>query len=125
MKTVAKPLLFFAVVVLPVLVWAQSAHDLYDTSNRIEAEADKQLNIAYQDLIKHIQNEGQPHADLAIERLREAQRAWLKYRDAQVAFVGTHAEIGSSSARAAGMAQYSVDLTKQRIEDLKNVPNPF
>jgi uncharacterized protein YecT (DUF1311 family) len=88
-------------------------------------EAEKQLNAAYQHLVKSIRESGSANSDLDLERLRDSQRAWLKYRDTQVAFVGTHADIGSSSARAAGMASYSVQLTKERIKDLDDVPNPF
>jgi uncharacterized protein YecT (DUF1311 family) len=62
---------------------------------------------------------------MLVARLRESQRAWLKYRDAQVAFVGIHANIGSASSRTLGMTSYSAELTKERIKDLTAVPNPF
>ena len=125
MKHISKHLPAFIAILLPALLLAQSARELYDGANKMEQEADKQLNAAYQRLLKSIDHEGRPNADLAIERLRESQKAWLKYRDAQVAFVATYADIGSSSARAAGSASYSVELTKQRIKDFENVPNPF
>lgn len=115
----------FLALFFPALLLAQSASELYDAANKVEQQADRQLNTAYQHLLKSIEQEGSPNAALAIERLRESQRAWLKYRDAQVAFVATSADVGSSSARAAGSASYSVELTKARIKDLEDVPNPF
>jgi len=129
MKATWKILLGVMVLLIPTLIIAQSGSgsgkELDDDSNRILVDADKKLNAAYQRLVTSIRNEGTPNADLDLESLRDSQRAWLKYRDAQVAFVGTHADIGSSSARAAGMATYSVQLTNERIKDLDDVPNPF
>jgi uncharacterized protein YecT (DUF1311 family) len=62
---------------------------------------------------------------MKIDLPRQAQRAWLKYREAQVQFVGTYYGIGSSSARAAGLSSYSNELTKNRIAELADVPDPF
>lgn len=125
MKTISKFLLFFAAFVVPELVSAQSAREFYDTAKEIEAEADIQLNTAYQHLVESIETSDNFNRDLVIQRLRESQRAWLKYRDAQASFVALHAQIGSSSARALGTASYSAELTTLRIKDLENVPNPF
>jgi uncharacterized protein YecT (DUF1311 family) len=126
MKNLFLTSLAFCALAIPAFVLAQSGRELYSEANAMSAEADKKLNSAYDHLIKSIRaGEGKDRADLVVERLRESQRAWLKYRDAQVAFIGTYADIGSSSARAAGMAGYSVELTEQRIRDLNEVPNPF
>ena len=125
MKHLFKISLGCLLVLIPTFLLAQSASEVYADSNQILEDADKKLNAAYQRLVTSIRNEGNPNSDLDLQRLRDSQRAWLKYRDAQVAFVGTHADIGSSSARDAGMAAYSVELTNERIKDLNDVPNPF
>jgi len=126
MKNATKLLFVWFALILPATLSAQSGRELYAEANKINAEADKKLNAAYEHLIKSIRSSNdKDQAEFLIQSLRESQRAWLKYRDAQVAFVGTHADIGSSSSRAAGMATYSAALTEQRIKDLKNVPNPF
>ncbi len=125
MKQTSKTFAGFAPFFIAAALFAQSASDLSADTDKMLADADKQLNAAYQRLVKSIRDEGGANADLDLESLRDSQRAWLKYRDAQVAFVGTHADIGSASARAAGMAEYSVELTKARIKDLDDVPNPF
>ena len=126
MKYAAKLVLVSLALAIPAILSAQPARELYQEANKVTAEADKKLNLAYEQLIKSIRaDNSEDRAALIIERLRESQRAWLKYRDAQVVFVGTHADVGSASSRAAGMALYSSDLTEQRVKDLKDVPNPF
>jgi uncharacterized protein YecT (DUF1311 family) len=126
MKQPTKLLFVIVALLLPTTLSAQSGTEMYAEANKINAEADKQLNAAYNQLIKSIRADNEKdRADLLVARLRESQRAWLKYRDAQVAFVGMHANIGSASSRAFGMASYSAELTKERIKDLTTVPNPF
>ncbi len=125
MKHTANLFFLFVALCLPLTLPAQSGSD-YGEANKVSAEADKNLNAAYAQLLKSIKADNdKERAQLLETRLRESQRAWLKYRDAQVAFVATHANIGSASSRAAGMASYSVELTQQRIKDLTTVPNPF
>ena len=126
MKHLTKLLFVFVVLFLPTILSAQSGSEAYTEANKISAEADKKLNAAYNQLIKSVRADNEKdRAELLIARLQESQRAWLKYRDAQVAFVGIHANIGSASSRALGMASYSAELTEQRIKDLTTVPNPF
>jgi uncharacterized protein YecT (DUF1311 family) len=126
MKHPTKLFLIFVVFFLRTTLSAQSGPEIYAEANKVSAEADKELNAAYEQLIKSIRADNEKdRAELLVARLRESQRAWLKYRDAQVAFVGIHADIGSASSRAMGMASYSAELTKERIKDLTTVPNPF
>ena len=126
MKQPIKLLFVFVVLFLPATLSAQSGQEIYAEANKINAEADKELNAAYDQLIKSIRADNEKdRAELVVARLKESQRAWLKYRDAQVAFVGIHANIGSASSRTVGMASYSAELTKERIKDLTTVPNPF
>jgi len=126
MKHPTKLVFVFVTLFLPTILSAQSGPETYAEANKISAEADKELNAAYNQLIKSIRADNdKERADLLVARLQESQRAWLKYRDSQVAFVGIHANIGSASSRALGMASYSAELTKQRVKDLTTVPNPF
>ena len=126
MKHPTKLLFLFVALFLPTILSAQSNSETYAEANKINIEADKQLNAAYDQLIKSIRADNEKdRAELLVARLRESQRAWLKYRDSQVAFVGIHANIGSASSRSLGMASYSAELTRERIKDLTTVPNPF
>jgi uncharacterized protein YecT (DUF1311 family) len=126
MKHLTKLLLVFVALFFPTTFSAQSGREGYAEATEIGAEADKKLNAAYDQLIKSIRADNEKdRAELLVARLKESERAWLKYREAQVAFVGIHANIGSASSRALGMASYSAELTEQRIKDLTTVPNPF
>jgi len=126
MKHPTKLLFVFVALFLPMILFAQSGSEGYAEAKQINAKADKELNAAYDQLIKSIRADNdKDRAELLVARLQESQRAWLKFRDAQVAFVGMHADVGSASSRALGMASYSADLTKERIKDLTTVPNPF
>ena len=126
MKSTANLLLVFVALFLPATLSAQSGPELRAQADKIYAEADKKLNAAYEQLLKSIKADNEKdRAELLVARLRESQRAWLRYRDAQVAFVAMHANIGSASARALGMASYSAELTEQRTKDFTTVPNPF
>ena len=126
MKHLTKLLFVFVALFLPKTLSAQSGSESYTEATKISAEADKKLNAAYDQLIKSIRADNEKErAELLIARLKESQRAWLKYRDVQVAFVGMHANVGSASSRALGLASYSAELTEQRIKDLTTVPNPF
>lgn len=102
-----------------------SAKGLYAASAKAEEDVDHKLQAAYDQLIKKITETGGLNAPLWIQRLEASQKAWKTYRETQVTFVGYYNDIGSSSARAAGMAMYYEELTKKRIDDLKEVPNPY
>jgi uncharacterized protein YecT (DUF1311 family) len=126
MKHLTTLLFVFVALLLPTTLSAQSGSETYAEANEITAKADKELNAAYDQLKKSIRADNEKdRAELLVARLQESQRAWLKYRDAQVAFVAIHANVGSGSSRALGMASYSAELTEQRIKDLTTVPNPF
>ena len=108
------------------VVFAETVADLKDAAARIETETQTRLQVAYDKLVASIKadSESDRH-ELELQRLAEAQKAWIAFREAQVAFVATHANIGSASARMLGAANYSKELTELRIKDLENVPNPF
>ena len=110
----------------PLFVLAQSAREVNAEANAITAKDDKKLNAAYEALIKDIRaHNDKDRAERVIGDLRESQRAWLKYREAQLGFVGVYNNIGSPSARNVGLAQYSHELTEARITDFQGVPDPF
>ena len=126
MKRLFATAVLFPLLAAPLWVLAQSNQQTNTQASAVAAQDDKQLNAAYQDLIHTIYaSVPKGRADLFVGSLRESQRAWLKYREAQVDFVGTGYEGNSASARNAGLAQYNHELTQARIKDLRNVPDPF
>jgi uncharacterized protein YecT (DUF1311 family) len=75
-------------------------------------EADRELNDAYNKVLSRI-------ADPEDKRLYlEAQRAWLKFRDAEVAF-DVHYFPGG-----AGATWKSIDMIQTRTEELKRLLTP-
>ena len=83
---------------------------------------DNELNKSYKQLMSKLDANSQ-------SRLRDSQRAWLKFSQAEVRFIDENwnsAEFGSSSALS--KAEYRNALIKARIETLlgylKNYPNP-
>jgi uncharacterized protein YecT (DUF1311 family) len=80
----------------------QSADDL--------ERADKEMNRVYQRLLAMLDNEGK-------EKLRLAQRAWLKFRDAQASFDADVFRGGS----AAGILDLGarLELTTSRTQSLE------
>jgi len=80
--------------------------------------SDSELNNVYQSVVKKYENH-----PAVIKRLREAQRAWLSYRDAQIAFLyGT----GTGGGSDIEMCRYMrlTRLTEDRIKALKELLHP-
>lgn len=91
-----------------------------DAYGAYEAFLDKELNQAYQALMGKLDRNRQ-------KQLRQAQRAWLKYRQAELDFIAvnwTRQEFGSSAALSRG--GYRTALLKDRViallHYLKNYP---
>lgn len=75
---------------------------------------DEQLNDAYRELLTKLSSAQQ-------EQLRKSQRAWLRYRDTESAFVDanwTPAQFGSSSTLS--RHDYRTSIVRDRIEQLLN-----
>lgn len=79
-------------------------------SERYQA-ADKELNKIYSERLKSLKD-GQK------QKLIEAQRAWLKYRDASLAFViETYKDAGSYGSIVVG--EYQATLVEKRVKEIK------
>lgn len=74
-------------------------------------QADSQLNAVYARLMKKIGAAGQ-------SKLREAQKSWIAYRDAQCAFETLGAIDGSIHGMVS--AQCLTDLTRQQTKRLQH-----
>lgn len=75
--------------------------------------ADAELNHAYRELLSRLD-------DSRKTQLREAQRAWIAFRDAQARFEGGSAADGSLEPILSLSAKAA--LTEQRTEQLKSSP---
>lgn len=79
------------------------------------AQADDELNLLYQQIIGRLKGD----TDSAETRtaLVAAQRAWIAFRDAECAFVGTRTTGGTINPTI--IASCRTDITNKRIGDFK------
>jgi uncharacterized protein YecT (DUF1311 family) len=90
---------------------AQSQSEMTQEAAGNAEKADAELNKVYKKLMASLDSEG-------IKLLKEAQRAWIQYRDAEAKRAGDEARGGSMSP----MLFYAAvaELTKERIKRLKS-----
>ncbi len=111
--------LFARRAALPVSLFIPVAHIHAQTQAGMNAQAradferaDAELNKTYETLLTKL-----PDAE-GKEKLKESQRGWLAFRDAEAAFAADQARGGSM----APTIRYEVmaELTQQRIKQLKD-----
>ena len=83
--------------------------------NALRAHWDKELTIAYRQAMKDA-------VAAQKEELRDAERAWIKFRDAQCAYVAA----GEGSIARVEAAECLRSMTEKRARELggANVPGP-
>jgi uncharacterized protein YecT (DUF1311 family) len=74
-------------------------------------QADAELNKTYEALLTKLPDVGSK------DKLKQSQRAWLAFRDAEAAFVANQARGGSIAPTI--RYETMTELTKQRIKQLK------
>jgi uncharacterized protein YecT (DUF1311 family) len=104
-----------ALMTLALVAPCTIAHAQSQTEMNMEAadnfkKADTELNIVYKKLMAKLDKQGQA-------KLQKAQRAWITYRDAEMALAGDGARGGSMSPMLYSWA--GTRVTKSRIKDLK------
>ena len=114
------------VVLSPALVAGADAKDCMETAttqsqrnqcatSQLKA-ADDELNRVYQDILKRYKNDRQ-----FVQKLRNAQQAWLKFRDAELEakfpFADKQARYGSVYPMCANL--FLAQRTQERIKDLR------
>jgi uncharacterized protein YecT (DUF1311 family) len=127
MFRLALPIMICAYCLLPVTSQAEKA-DCFDTAQtQVElnscadkeyAAADAELNRVYQGILKRYKDDPK-----FIAKFRESQRAWLKYRDAELDARFPHADEGKSTHYYGSIfpmcaSQYQAQLTRERIAKL-------
>ena len=74
--------------------------------------ADKEINSVYQAVLSHLEREDR-------ERVRLAQRAWLRYRDLHCEAVGS-IQAGGGSLEPTEVFGCKADVTKARTKETQN-----
>ncbi len=93
---------------------AVSTAEMRECVNRRYAEVDGELNRVYKKLLLQLGTERQ-------ELLRDAQRAWLEYRDKNAAFVASDFQNGTlhpllEVSERASMTQRRVEELRERLQ---------
>ncbi len=104
--------------VLPSLSWGDSdctkpdaLHEDLGCALKVLEHADKELNEAYKALFAKMDQEGKV-------KLKEAQRAWIQFRDADSALAYQNCGEGGSLGGLIA-TDHKVELTLQRTRELK------
>jgi len=113
-----------AMKTLPVVVWlalipfsiasAQTTVEMKEQAAASLDKSDKAMNAAYQQLLKILNDEGK-------KRLRETQRAWVTFRDAQAGFDSHHLAGGTLEGleHLGSLDLLTQERTKRLVEDYK------
>ena len=112
MTKILSVILLFAAA--PVAVLAQTNAEMKEEAAELLEESDKAMNAAYQQLLKILGDEGK-------RRLRESQRAWLTFRDAEAGFDSHHMAGGTGEGleRLGSLNQLTEERTERLKEDYK------
>jgi len=101
---------------------AQTQADLTKCGGEDYKNADVELNRTYQQLLKKAA--GDP---IAVEKIKASQKAWVAYRDAQIAALypaeDKQREYGTVFPMCADLAL--ADLTRERTKTLKHMLKPM
>lgn len=92
---------------------ASTTAEMRACENSRYEEANRQLNAAYARLMKALDGPRK-------EKLRVAQRAWIRFRDANADFLASEAEGGTLAPllRVSALA----DMTEARVKELAKLP---
>lgn len=96
-------------------------YDLQDCLSGELTKADKALNAAYRKALASIGNDPDTPDDEKLawkDNLKNAQRAWIVFRDANCKFELIGAEWHNGSGTTAAQLQCELGMTQQRTEEL-------
>ncbi|NLU94154.1 lysozyme inhibitor LprI family protein [Chitinophaga sp. Ak27] len=106
--------IFLLLIISSAAAFAQSQGEMNKQAGQEYKDADKKLNEIYQLIIKdYAANK------TFIQNLKEAQRIWIQFRDAQVKAMYPAAAKTYGSVFPMCKANYLTELTHQRTEALR------
>jgi uncharacterized protein YecT (DUF1311 family) len=98
-------------ILIPVAqIYAQTQAGMNASTRAKFVQADAELNKTYEALLTKLPDVGSK------EKLKQSQRAWLAFRDAEAAFVADQTRGGSMAPTI--RYETMTELTKQRIKQL-------
>ena len=123
MYRITTALLFSLHLLAPAAAVAGAANDpgqkcdgstvqIIECLKALTAESDKRLNKAFETAIK-------ASTPMQVEKLREAERLWISFRDADCHFFG----LGEGTVAGVAAAQCLLNLTEARTRELEGIGN--
>jgi uncharacterized protein YecT (DUF1311 family) len=119
-----KKLLLILFLALPMALFSQTQSEMNAEAAKDYAKADKELNKVYQQVLKKYAKD-----DLFVKYMRQAQQAWVNFRDAEFRrqfpkFMNGQTEYGTmfSLDRSTFMEDMTVERTKTLKKILANGP---
>ena len=106
-------------LIVPMVVFSQTQSQMNAQAAKDYAKADKDLNTVYQQIIKKYAKD-----TLFIKHMRQAQNAWVNFRDAEFRrqfpkFMSGQVEYGTMFSLQ--RSTFMQDLTEQRTKTLKQI----
>lgn len=106
-------LVIMLAIFVPVFSYGQSQQEINNTAKSSYAEADRELNTIYQEILK--QYSAKPKF---ISKFKSAQRLWIQLRNADLS--ARYPEKGTyGTSESACAAAYLESLTRERIKVLR------
>ncbi|MDQ0105419.1 Uncharacterized conserved protein YecT, DUF1311 family [Chitinophaga terrae (ex Kim and Jung 2007)] len=117
-----KPVLLVLLLCSSLMSFSQTQSEMNTRAKKEYREADKQLNEIYQLILKDYAGN-----KAFIQKMKEAQRIWVQFRDAQLKAMYPNDAKSYGSVYPMCEAIYLKELTEQRIDALRawlNAPKP-
>lgn len=100
---------------------AKSQADINECSSEKFNDADEELNSVYKDIVKKYEKNPE-----FLNKLKNSQRAWLKFRDAELDALFPATEPGYyGSAKGMCVGEWLMIITAERTKQLKKWLNPI
>jgi uncharacterized protein YecT (DUF1311 family) len=104
---------FFTSTAAGQIPWSETTAGMREQASKVYKQADTKLNAVFNRLLAKIDDEVQK------EKLRSAQRAWLKYRDANAEFESFFYDGGTIQPQIC--TNSLTTMTKNRTKELQHI----
>lgn len=116
---IMRPVLLLILLCGSLVSFSQTQSEMNSSAKKEYREADKKLNEIYQLVLKDYSGN-----KAFIQRMKEAQRLWVQFRDAQVKAMYPNDTKSYGSVYPMCEAIYLKELTEQRSDALRTWLNP-
>ena len=114
--------IFFVLSTWTHIAFAQTQIEADESAGDQYTKVDSELNVVYKKIIKILES---PESDKGfLKKFKDAEKAWIKYRDAQLLALWPYANTDSAQELYGSIlpqcwSEVMTDLTRIRLEELK------